>query len=559
VAPTCHLYARVSSPEQRQGGGLLRQTGAATQDRLARLCSLHGLAPAARVMADDASAFKGGHLAPDRELGRFLAAARRGDVPAGDVLAFENWDRLSRQDPWSAVSLVSELRRMKLNLARLDNLSVLRYDEHDIGSFFEVMLEMHRGHSESAMKSHRNRAAWKRKREAARQGQPMRALLPFWVRWKDGKKGGSLELIGERAAIVRRVFALAAGGKGYARICRQLTAEGVPAPGKAGWVAPTIKRWLNDKRVLGEMQLYGPDRIPDGEPIPDYYPPCVSVKDYDAAQAAIAPRRAASGMRPGVATTKLGSLINLFGGLLVDARSGDAYVLRTGKAGRHYYSTLRSKSGRSRYLSVPRVIFDTAILQQLAEINPAEVLGGPTPSRLPELLLRRLALRRRLADLEEELRTGRTSAAGLRVLATLEDDIAKLGLEIAPLEQKSKAPLDVTWAEAQSLAVALARAPDPAEARLRLRVALRSMIDRVMLLVVPCGLDRIIAVQVFFEGGQQHRDYLLYYSAGCRFRKTRWWCRSMAEVNASPLVDLRDRASAARAETFLATLLQQLT
>src|SRR5262245_51339483 len=111
--PTIHLYARISHPDQRKGRGLDRQTSANVKDFALR----HGFTLGKRVWVDDGvSAFKGSHRTPKHQLGQFLAEVRRGTIPAGDCLLVENWDRLSREDIWTAMGFIAELKEMKIHV-----------------------------------------------------------------------------------------------------------------------------------------------------------------------------------------------------------------------------------------------------------------------------------------------------------------------------------------------------------------------------------------------------------------------------------------------------------
>src|SRR5262245_54951240 len=192
--PVVHPYARISKPEQRKGGGLDRQTKADVDEFARRF----GFTLSKRVLVDDGvSAFKGLNASPEHQLGQFLAEARKGLIRPGDCLLVENWDRLSRQDPWAAISLINDLRQCRVHLGRLDRMKLLRYDSTDTGDFFDAALELIRGHSESAAKSMRNGAAWVRKRRAAREsGEILTNVLPLWIE----ERGGKLVLIPERAA-----------------------------------------------------------------------------------------------------------------------------------------------------------------------------------------------------------------------------------------------------------------------------------------------------------------------------------------------------------------------
>src|SRR5262249_33112064 len=157
----------ISDPSQRKGGGLVRQTAEAATPA-EHFCEMHGFTLSPRVLVDDGvSAFHGLNATPEHELGKFLLDARAGLYPRGDCLLLENYDRLSRDDPWAAIGLVNDLRQLGIHVGRLDRMKLLRYDSTDVGDFFEAAIEFMRGHSESLAKSERNGKAWEEKRKAA--------------------------------------------------------------------------------------------------------------------------------------------------------------------------------------------------------------------------------------------------------------------------------------------------------------------------------------------------------------------------------------------------------
>src|SRR5262245_28451290 len=309
--PVCHPYARISDPGQRKGGGLERQTKADA----AAFCKQFGFRPSKAVLVDDGvSAFRGRHLSPDHALGKFLAEAERGLVPPGDCLLIENWDRLSRQNVWAAVGLINDLRQLGIHVGRLDRMKLLRCDSTDPGDFFEAAVELMRGHSESAAKSMRNGAAWRRKRAAARaRGAVITRRLPAWLE----ESAGRLRPRPGPVAAVRRVFALAAAGYGQEAIVKRLQDEGVPPFGDTGrWTRSYVGKLLRDRRLLGEFQPRKADRSPDGPPLPAYYPAVIEEREWYAAREGAAQRRVKRG--------PLGTHVNLFSGLL-HAAGGGAY------------------------------------------------------------------------------------------------------------------------------------------------------------------------------------------------------------------------------------------
>ena len=87
--------------------------------------------------------------------------------------------------------------------------------------------------------------------------------LPAWMEYVNGEA----RLIPERAAVVKRIFKLAADGFGYTRIIKTLLEEGAPfgeAVVREGrirsqfsgkWSKPYIVLILNDRRGIGGFSL----------------------------------------------------------------------------------------------------------------------------------------------------------------------------------------------------------------------------------------------------------------------------------------------------------------
>jgi DNA invertase Pin-like site-specific DNA recombinase len=565
--PVAHLYARISHPDQRKGGGIDRQTGGGATE----FCRIHGFTLSKRVWVDDGvSAFKGVNASPDHELGKFFAEVRRGRIPAGDCLLVENYDRISRAGPWAGTSLINGLREMGIHVGRLDRMKLMRSDSEDVGDFFEANLEFMRGNSESSIKSLRNGAAWERKRDGARKGKPLTRRLPSWVECVDGK----LQLIPERAAVLVRVFEMADRGWGAARIVKQLTEEGVPAfgacvkldgrrqaaPGRrlgAGhWTRAYIGLLLKDERVLGKFQPRRRDGTPDGEAIEDYYPRVID----DGLWYRV--RQVREKRRPDNLGTRGGSHAELFTGLIVNARDGGSYYAATrtenGKHSRVLINTAAAE-GRGKCYSFPLPTFESAILSLFREIDPHEILNGDSGPDDSMVLAGELAgVEGRIATLEAELLTGDVAAA-MKVLRVLESKKADLAARLAEARQKAAHPLSESWGETQSLLDALGSAPDPAEARLRLRASLRRIIESIHVLVVPRGRTRLCACQVFFAEHGRRRDYLILHTAakanGASRTEGTWLARSLPpEVAGGLRLDLRDRKHAERLEKALAAV-----
>jgi DNA invertase Pin-like site-specific DNA recombinase len=552
TSPILHPYVRISDPSQRKGGGLERQT---TAD-MAEFCRRFGFRQSKRVWIDDGvSAWRGLNATPNHELGKFIAEANRGLIRPGDCLLVENLDRLSRQDMWAATALVNDLRQLKIHIGRLDRMKLLRYDSTDVGDFFECAIEFGRGNSESNTKSDRNGAAWKRKRKAAREsGKTITHRLPAWIREVDGER----QAIPKVAAIIKRVFSLTANGYGHSMVVKKFTAENVPPFGKGDhWSRSYIALILNDRRVLGEFQPRKRNGEPDGDPIPAYFPAVVSQSEWDAARGGCAQRKKHHGRQA--------THVNVFAGLLMNARGGDSYYCATrtdgnkpGRRGGTHRVLINTDAaeGRAPCWSFPFATFEAAILSQLREIDPHEILNGESG---PD---ESLALAGELAGVEGELADakafmdakGFSAAIGERIM-DLEAKKRDVSERLAEARQRAAHPLSECWGECMTILDALDSAPDPQDARLRLQSMLRRIVESIQLLVVPRGRDRLAAVQIWFVGGERHRDYIVYHrppKANASARQPgRCWTASLAAASAGP-IDLRRKQDVIKLGPMLA-------
>ena len=553
-APPAYSYIRFSSPQQSKGDSLRRQMEAA-----AEWCRRQGVALDTATTLHDLgkSAYTGTHRKnPDRHaLAAFLKLVESGKVPRGSYLIIENLDRLSREHIQPALLLALNLLQAGIRIVQLKPVEMVFDDKSDTMPVMMMMMELSRGHGESAIKAERLGKVWaEKKRKARENGTVLTHCLPRWIE----EVGGKLRLIPDRAAVVKRIFHLAAAGYGRKMIARLFIREGVPPMGTAGhWNGSYIGDIMGDRRVLGEFQpKYSRDNSPDGAPIPNYYPAVVTGDEWHAARAAVAQRRTKRG--------RVGTQVNVFAGLLKNARDGGSYLARTQQPARGQtakYRVLINRSvleGRGNGYTFPFATFEPAVLGLLAEINPHEILNGDAGPDETLALAGRLAhVEARIAELEAELLKGDVAALA-RVLRQLEEQKRELAEQLAVAREKAAHPLSEAWGEAQTLIGALASAADPEDARIRLRSALRRMVDSIWLLVVPRGHDRLAAVQIWFADGKRHRDYLILHrpprSNGKARKEGGWWARSLASVVKPGDLDLRKPAHAARLEKALAAV-----
>jgi DNA invertase Pin-like site-specific DNA recombinase len=564
---TCYSYIRFSSPQQAAGDSLRRQTEAA-----ADWCKRNNATLDTSTTFRDlgTSAFKGNHRGEGNALGTFLRLVEQGKIAKGSVLLIENLDRLSRENPWDAVPLLCSIVNAGVTVATLSPSEMVYQRGRDLTPLILAVVEFGRGNNESEIKSSRCTAAWAEKKRQARAGKHVLSHnMPAWIEERNGQgprklEGATLHLIPERAAIVQRIYQLAAGGYGLCSIVKLFNQEKVPTMGKSGrWVRSYVAQILLDRRAIGEFQPHAgrnhPDGYkPDGEPIAAYYPAAVTEAEWYAARGAMLSRRNRRG--------RTGTYVNLFAGLLHDARDGSTYFRQVaGRQGSHAL-LMNSASREDKKVpcrTFPLDTFEKAVLSLLREIDPSEVLGRDTATDEVRSLTTQLHHIRLHRDaLENELLNGDVAALA-RALRRVETQEQELAAKLADAQQRAAHPLSEAWGEVASLSSVLEghpdnlreeratqslldlveRAPNPQDVRLRLREALRRIVEDIRLLIMPRGHDRLCAVQMWFAGGERHRDYLIVHRAAkSHGTPSAWFARSLASITAPGALDLRKKA-----------------
>jgi hypothetical protein len=373
-------------------------------------------------------------------------------------------------------------------------------------------------------------------------------------------RDGKLCLAEGKAKTVRLIFKLARDGYGIVAITERLNRGGVKPIARAShWARAYVAKILTSRAVTGEYQPFtrrgGKKRRPDGEPIPNYFPAVIAEDEWHAVQAAVAARRNKPG-RP----AKAG--VNIFQGLLRDARDGATLRIanKSNKPGGQTLISAAAVNGLpgSRAVSFPFVTFERAFLALLREIDPREVIGEDRHADEVMALTGELGgVDARIAKLEAELLEGDVPSLA-RALRGLEERRGDLTARLAAARARAAEPAAAAWGEARSLLGALDGAEDVADCRTRLRGALRRIVSEVWCLFVPAGRWRLAAVQVFFAGGEQRRDYLILHQPAHHGYEGRqeggWWARSLADVTRLGPLDLRKRAYADRLERLLETI-----
>lgn len=278
--PKAYSYVRMSTDLQLKGDSLRRQREASR-----KYAEKHNLELVEDFDLHDigVSAYKGKNLASGA-FGRFMEAVRDGKIDKGSYLLVESFDRMSRQEPVIALKPFIEIVEAGLVLVTLDDERVFKGNI----SFEDLIIsiaKMSRANEESARKSDRLSQAWKAKRAVIGQ-KKLTARCPSWLRLTPDRM--AFEVIEDRAAIVRRIFDEAASGYGTFTIVRRLNNDGVPTfMGKGGWQNSTVNKILSSPAAIGMFQLNrmeGGKRLPEGQPIENYFPRIVRQEVFETAQ-----------------------------------------------------------------------------------------------------------------------------------------------------------------------------------------------------------------------------------------------------------------------------------
>jgi DNA invertase Pin-like site-specific DNA recombinase len=541
-----YSYQRFSTPEQAKGDSIRRQS----ELRDAWLKKM-GMTLDTKLSLRDAgkSGFRGRHREnPDRNaLAAFLQLVERGDIPRGSYLVVESLDRLTREHVQPALLLFLNLLQAGVRIVQLIPVEQVFDDKSEAMQIMMAVMELVRGHGESAVKSQRLTAVWGEKKKRAASGVVISRACPAWIEVRDGK----YQLVEAKAEVVRRIFRLATDGIGARAIIRKLIADRVkPISGRGAWNVSYVRLILSARNTFGEYQPMsgeGKNRTPDGDPIPNYYPAVITEDQWHAAQGAKKLHKPGRPGRQGV---------NVFAGLAIDALSGSTmhmHTFRHGENGGKGYPALLSYRGQQsgEGTSFPLAILERAILSQLKELDPREIL---TEDKSADVLLalsgRRAELETRCEQIKTALMEDGDFASLTDVLKRVDTELKEVDAKLAVARQEAASPIAEAWGEARGLVDAL----DAEDSRLRLRGALRRIISGMWCVFVGKRKGKLAAIRVQFAGSDRHRDYFVSYRPehvgyGGR-RPARWEVASFASAGIGD-ADLRDVKQAKKLELLL--------
>jgi DNA invertase Pin-like site-specific DNA recombinase len=445
--PTVYSYSRWSTPEQAKGDSSRRQADAAE-----RWAERHGykLDLSLNITDEGVSAYRGSN-AVDGGLSRFLEACRRELIERGSFLLVESLDRISRMAPRKAQRLIDDIVDAGVTIVTLSDdqhYTSERLDNDPTALLIALMVSW-RAHEESKTKGRRVAAAWDAKRRRVREN-PSERLTRRGPSWLIPTDRGGWTVDEQKAAAVRRIFAMTLEGKGEHSVAATLQREAVPVLGRGKlWHRSTVSKVLRNPAVIGTL-VPGHIRFMDGqrvrvleEPIPGAFPPVVAEADWLAVCAlkdgnAHAPRGRNAGR----------TVAHVFAGLARCPLCGST-MARVSKGARSkaglpklVCGAAKAKAG-CRYVGVPVEQLETAfmhswatLLDEVPTTNSGCDLDGlrqnleaaiwGTEDHLENLshTLKRLPLQatvREMARVEAELRTMRAELEELELRRSMAD------------------------------------------------------------------------------------------------------------------------------------------
>jgi DNA invertase Pin-like site-specific DNA recombinase len=344
---TAFSYIRFSSPEQAKGDSFRRQS-----ERADAWAKDNGYQIVKRWSDLGVSGYRGKN-ARTGGFGEFLKVAEEGQLPPDSVLLVENLDRVSREKP--RMALERFLRVIGLGIGIVTITDQQKYTAESIDSdptgmgLFGSLMVMIRAHGESKLKAVRVSASWSKKREAARaKSLPLSDRIPGWLESRRDPTGRRIFSEDKhRADIVRRIFDETVQGLGRRAIVKGLNRDGEKSfLSEKGWQPSSIIKIIRARTTVGEYQPHRRDedgrRVPDGDPIKDYYPAVIDEGLWVRANASVDVRRKGSAGRPQA------EVANLIRGLARCHCGSRMLALNKGpppKGGRYYVCSEAAREG----------------------------------------------------------------------------------------------------------------------------------------------------------------------------------------------------------------------
>lgn len=227
---------RVSTSEQEEHGSSLE----AQQRRYRELAAANGWSTVAEYRGSESAT----QAATERDVLQEVLQCLREEEP--DALWVFEQSRLTRGDELDVALLMRELRERSVKV-------IVNGVVRDLGSIDERFMIGIQSLVDRAEADRIRERVKRGKRERARQGKKNSGAAPYGYRNPPPRhqQRGTLQIKEDEAAIVRRIFEMAAAHKSMRGIVSQLNKEGVPSPKGGSWGRTTIRRILVNPTYIG--------------------------------------------------------------------------------------------------------------------------------------------------------------------------------------------------------------------------------------------------------------------------------------------------------------------
>lgn len=537
-----YSYLRFSSPEQAEGRSIARQE----ELRNAWLAKNPNvkLDTSLKLSDEGVSGFRGKHRTDPRyALAGFLDNVKRGVVPVGSYLIVENLDRLTRENPIVAIPAVLSLISAGIRIVQLAPFEIVYHSEMQQEQLLLMLLELSRGHGESKRKAGLLDDAWTSKKRDAREGKPIGRQMPAWIDLVNGK----YVLRDSAITSIRIIFKWSSEGMGTFAIAKRLNDEGYPPIAKSKrWVRGYVAKILKSRSAIGEYQprKFNTGRSPEGEPIPNYYPPIVTEKEFYDAQSARHSRDKRCG-RPASNPTASFPFAGLCWCGLTQTK------LHSAKRGNKRLVVSKAAielEDDAKWTPFHMFAFRDAILSQLVELQSSDLFNDPHGAKVAEIEGRMLEVQKRLKSAMAAFDADPESPTWSEKVSACDRQLRALALQQREAMQEAANPLPALWTQA----VDYMQQNDPQ----RLRASLLQTVESIWCVFAKVGVNRNAAVQVFFKGGAT-RFYVIHWQRAITLpgqeKPEKWSVRSLPFGPNKRPIDLRVKADAKRAEKWIAS------
>lgn len=447
----CVIYRRFSTDEQEHGDSLTRQSRNCEAFANPREWTV------SEVLTDKGrSAFKGEHLLPDAELGKFVARVESGEFPKGTILLAERLDRLSRRPVQEAMAWIHNLTSHGIQIAIADKGKVFT-DKMSFEEFLGASLSLNTGNEESAKKSERIISAKLRMWDMAerREGKwtNLAGRPPLWLARNADANGWIIRA--DRAETIREVYAWSADGLGITKIVQRLNARrearwgiSITKPNDLTWGRSAVRQLLCNPAVEGD--LVPENGMFEGKVIHGFYPRIVHADVLATARANSKGRTKTKGHRASTGST------NLFAGLTMCGECGRPAFLTSHEKKEKAYRYLRCEAagdGRcSNTVYYPYAAFEASALdlcidlalddrffEASGELRELQIQQAEIDKAIGEKMARRERLMRSFDDDDDQavglIRTLKAEIDGFKTqLAEIKSGIIRASGKVGAVE-----------------------------------------------------------------------------------------------------------------------------